>query len=52
MSLLEISQLKKSFIGPDGREQRVIDVRHFSRRQRPRSQFKAKAVPAKQLFSI
>src|ERR1700686_5057701 len=30
MPLLEISQLKKSFIGPDGGEQRIIDVKYFT----------------------
>ena len=30
MPLLEISQLKKSFTGPDGREQSVIDVKYFT----------------------
>jgi putative ABC transport system ATP-binding protein len=30
MPLLEISQLKKSFIGPEGGEHRVIDVKYFT----------------------
>lgn len=30
MPLLEISQLKKSFIGPDGEKQSIIDVRYFT----------------------
>jgi ABC-type lipoprotein export system ATPase subunit len=30
MPLLEISQLKKSFTGPDGDEQRIIDVKYFT----------------------
>jgi putative ABC transport system ATP-binding protein len=30
MPLLEISQLKKSFIGPDGEEHKIIDVRYFT----------------------
>jgi ABC-type lipoprotein export system ATPase subunit len=30
MPLLEISQLKKSFISPDGGEQRIIDVNYFT----------------------
>lgn len=30
MPLLEISQLKKSFTGPDGEEHRIIDVNYFA----------------------
>lgn len=30
MPLLEISQLKKSFTGPDGEKQSIIDVRYFT----------------------
>jgi putative ABC transport system ATP-binding protein len=30
MPMLEISHLKKSFIGPDGEEHRVVDVKYFT----------------------
>ena len=30
MPLLEISQLKKSFVSPEGPAKRIIDVKHFS----------------------
>jgi len=50
MPLLEISELRKSFVAPDGSERLVVDVRHFSLEDEMQMAFQGESGTGKTTF--